>query len=163
MTIETARITDPDEGFTVGDWAVDPSANELSRDGETTKLEPKVMRVLCVLAAQPGNVISREELESRAWAGMVVGYDAVSNTIIKLRKAFGDDSRDPRYIETISKGGYRLIAPVATRPLAVADTNTGSLATTPVVLANGPDPTSVYVVVADWGGARRSDSRRIRV
>jgi len=98
--------------FHVGDWLADPSANELRRGDDTLRLEPKVMRVLCVLAEKPGAVVSREELESRVWTGLVVSYDALSNTIIKLRKAFGDDSREPRYIETISKSGYRLIAAV---------------------------------------------------
>jgi adenylate cyclase len=101
-----------DAPFTVGDWLVDARANELRRDAATVKLEPKVMRVLCVLAERPGSVVAREDLESRVWAGMVVTPDALTNTIIKLRKVFGDDSRHPRYIETISKTGYRLIAEV---------------------------------------------------
>ena len=112
MGTDEAKTADPDARFTAGDWLVDPDANEIHLGGKTLKLEPKVMRVLCLLAEHPGKVISREELESQAWSGMVVSYDAVSNTIIKLRKAFGDDSRNPRYIETISKSGYRLIAEV---------------------------------------------------
>ncbi len=70
------------------------------------------MAVLCHLAAHPNQAISREELESSIWAGSIVGYDALSNTINKLRKAFGDKARDPSVIETISKTGYRLIAEV---------------------------------------------------
>lgn len=102
----------PDVPFTVGIWRVDPLANEMHQDTETVKLEPKVMRVLCLLAARAGSVVSRDDLESEVWSGMVVTTDAVTNTIIKLRKVFGDDSRNPRYIETISKSGYRLIAEV---------------------------------------------------
>lgn len=70
------------------------------------------MHVLVFLAHNPGTVVTREALEASVWKGRVVGYDAVANTIIKLRKAFGDDSRNPRVIETIPKSGYRLIAPV---------------------------------------------------
>lgn len=109
-----------DAPFAVGDWLVDPRANELHRDAATVKLEPKVMRVLCVLAERPGSVVAREDLESRVWAGMVVTSDAVTNTIIKLRKVFGDDSRRPRYIQTISKTGYRLIAEVKPGSTATA-------------------------------------------
>jgi TolB-like protein/DNA-binding winged helix-turn-helix (wHTH) protein len=108
----------PDTPFTVGDWLVDPLANELHRDAARVKLEPKVMRVLCILAERPGSVVAREDLESKVWAGMVVTSDAVTNTIIKLRKVFGDDSRHPSYIETISKTGYRLIAEVGPGPTA---------------------------------------------
>ncbi|MCG6861783.1 MAG: winged helix-turn-helix domain-containing protein, partial [Chromatiaceae bacterium] len=115
----------PDTPFTVGDWLVDPRSNELHRDSARVKLEPKVMRVLCVLAERPGSVVAREDLESRVWAGMVVTSDAVTNTIIKLRKVFGDDSRNPRYIETISKTGYRLIAEV--KPGSTATAAPGSL------------------------------------
>jgi hypothetical protein len=48
----------------------------------------------------------------------VVGYDAVTNAIIKLRRAFGDDARDPRVIETLAKKGYRLVAEVEPLPVA---------------------------------------------
>ena len=72
------------------------------------------MAVLNYLAYRPGTVVSRQELEETVWAGTVVGYDALSNTIIKLRKAFGDKARKPLIIETITKSGYRLIAEVNT-------------------------------------------------
>ena len=112
MSAAQGHAAYPDAPFTVGDWLVDARANEMHRDAESVKLEPKVMRVLCFLASRPGSVVSREELESQAWPGMVVTSDALTNSIIKLRKAFGDDSRHPRYIETISKSGYRLVAEV---------------------------------------------------
>ncbi|MGW8248807.1 MAG: winged helix-turn-helix domain-containing tetratricopeptide repeat protein [Acidiferrobacterales bacterium] len=98
--------------FTLGDWRVDPDSGRLSSDDQEIKLEPKVMALLVYLAQNPGKVVSREALEKTVWAGTVVGYDAVTSSIIKLRKALGDDSRAPRYIETVSKRGYRLIADV---------------------------------------------------
>ena len=101
-----------DAPFAVGDWEVHPRSNEIRRGTKRVKLEPKVMQVLCFLAARPGAVVSREELEAQAWPGMVVTYDAVTSAIIKLRKALGDEARHPRYIETLSKSGYRLIAEV---------------------------------------------------
>ena len=101
------------EPFRVGEWYVDPDSGRLLREGVEVKLEPKVMQVLVFLAQHSGKVVSREALEAVIWAGMVVGYDALSGSIIKLRKALGDDSRHPRYIETVSKKGYRLIASVS--------------------------------------------------
>jgi len=98
--------------FKVGDWAVHPNSGLLVRGDEEVKIEPKVMEVLVYLAQNQGNVVSREALESSIWAGTVVGYDAVSGSIIKLRKALGDDTRQPRYIKTVSKRGYQLIASV---------------------------------------------------
>jgi TolB-like protein/DNA-binding winged helix-turn-helix (wHTH) protein/Tfp pilus assembly protein PilF len=98
--------------FQVGDWIADPDSGRLYREGAEVKLEPKVMNVLVCLVQHQGRVVSREDLEANVWAGMVVGYDAISGSIIKLRKALGDDSHHPQYIETISKRGYRLIAPV---------------------------------------------------
>lgn len=99
--------------FQVGYWLVDPRSGRLRRGDTEIRLEPKVMEVLVHLAQHPGEVVSRKSLEDRVWVGTVVGYDAISGSIIKLRKALGDDPRNPRYIETISKKGYRLIARVS--------------------------------------------------
>jgi DNA-binding winged helix-turn-helix (wHTH) protein/TolB-like protein/Tfp pilus assembly protein PilF len=96
----------------VGDWTVEPALNQLSAAGKCVKLEPKTMLVLVYLADRPGEVVSREALLSAAWSGMVVGDDSLSQVVTKLRKALGDVLENPAYIQTISKGGYRLIAPV---------------------------------------------------
>lgn len=96
----------------IGAWSVEPASNRLIGGDETVRVEPKAMEVLVYLASKAGNVVSREELESEVWRGAVVGYDAVTNTIIKLRKALGDSARNPKYIETVPKRGYRLIASV---------------------------------------------------
>lgn len=98
--------------FRIGEWWADSATNELGRAGETQRIEPKVMEVLMVLASRPGGVVSREELLSLVWPGVVVGDEALTQSIIKLRRALGDNPRSPAYIETISKRGYRMIAPV---------------------------------------------------
>jgi TolB-like protein/DNA-binding winged helix-turn-helix (wHTH) protein/Tfp pilus assembly protein PilF len=99
--------------FQVDDWAVFPGTDRISRGGEEIRLEPRVMTVLCLLAAHAGEVVSRDTLDAGAWEGMVVGYDSLPSCINKLRKALGDDSHDPHYIQTVPKKGYRLIAPVS--------------------------------------------------
>lgn len=109
-----------DEVFYVGDWCVDPAACRISKQGVEHKIEPKAMTVLVCLAQHPGQVVSREMLEQQAWAGMVVGYDSLASAIIKLRKAFCDDSKHPEYIETVPKKGYRLICPVHKEQLVVS-------------------------------------------
>ena len=96
----------------IGEWWADRSTNELSHGGETRRIEPKAMEVLMALAGSAGQVVTREQLLSTLWPGVVVGDEALTQSIIKLRRALGDNPRSPSYIETISKRGYRLIAPV---------------------------------------------------
>jgi len=97
----------------VGDWRVEADLNRLSAQGRAVKVEPKAMAVLLCLANQAGRVVSREALLSEAWPGVVVGDDSLTQVVIKLRKALGDDPERPTYIETVTKRGYRLLAPVA--------------------------------------------------
>jgi len=98
--------------FFIGDWRVSPGEGLLSRGKEVVHLEPKVADVLTYLAAHPHEVVTRDELEKAVWHGALVGYDAVTATVIKLRRAMRDSAREPRYISTIPKRGYELIAPV---------------------------------------------------
>src|SRR5207245_72083 len=94
------------------DSTFDPGLNPLADAGKTVQLEPKAMAALIYLASRPGQVVSREALLSAVWPGVVVGDDSLTQVVIKLRKALGDAPEDPAYIQTISKGGYRLVAPV---------------------------------------------------
>lgn len=100
--------------FRIEEWVVDPASNQLTRDQFVSRLEPKVMEVLVYLAHRAGEVVTREDIEAEVWAGTVVGYDSVTNAVQKLRKAFHDDPKHPRFIETFSKRGYRLVATVHT-------------------------------------------------
>lgn len=103
----------------IGEWEVDAPRNELRRGAETVRLEHKVIELLVHLARTPGEVVSREALLDALWPGVVVGDDALTQAMIKVRRALGDDAHQPSYIETISKRGYRLVAPVvAARPTA---------------------------------------------
>lgn len=98
--------------FRVAGWTVEPASNRLQGEGTEVRLEPRVMALLVCLAQRPGEPVAREEIERQVWGRAVVGYDALTSSIIKLRKALGDDSRQPRFIETVPKKGYRLIAPI---------------------------------------------------
>lgn len=97
----------------VGACTVDPATNEVSRSGEVVHLEPRSMEVLCLLIRHAGQVVPRDELLTAVWGEVVVGDESLTSAIIKIRKALGDDARDPRFVETIPKRGYRLIAAVA--------------------------------------------------
>ena len=117
----SVRSVDEAQGAPVriGEWIADPATNELRRGDAVVRLEPKSMDLLMALAARAGAVASREELFAEVWPGLVVSDEALSQGITKLRRALGDDPRAPKYIETISKRGYRLTAPVdRTSPLS---------------------------------------------
>lgn len=96
--------------FRLGSWIVAPRLNSLSNEGKTVHLEPKVMQVLVSLA-EAGDVVPKERLISAVWAGTFVTDDVLTRSISELRKAFRDDPKNPRYVQTIPKGGYRLLVP----------------------------------------------------
>ena len=98
--------------FRLGEWLVEPSLNKLSRSGQTVQLRPKLMDVLAFLASRSGGVVSQEEILESVWAREFIAESALTRTIAELRKTLGDDAGEPRFIETISKRGYRLIARV---------------------------------------------------
>jgi TolB-like protein/DNA-binding winged helix-turn-helix (wHTH) protein/tetratricopeptide (TPR) repeat protein len=100
------------EEFKVGAWLVEPSLNSVTCDGTTVRLEPKVMGVLLCLAEHPGQTVSRETLLQAVWPDTFVTDDVLKHSISELRRVFSDDAREPRFIHTVSKRGYRLVAPV---------------------------------------------------
>jgi TolB-like protein/DNA-binding winged helix-turn-helix (wHTH) protein len=99
--------------FRVGPWQVQPGLNAVSHDGASLRLEPKVMEVLLCLAHRPGELVSKEELLRTVWPDTFVSDDVLIRSISELRRVFEDDAKEPRFIQTIHKRGYRLIAPVA--------------------------------------------------
>ena len=99
--------------FCLHDWTVDPRNGEIRHQDRVTRLEPKAMDVLVYLADRPGDVVTRAELEETVWADVVVSYETLTSAIQRLRKAFDDDAHSPRFIETLPKRGYRLVAPVS--------------------------------------------------
>jgi Tol biopolymer transport system component/DNA-binding winged helix-turn-helix (wHTH) protein len=112
-----ARGNAPD--FALGGALIQPSLNRISLHGRVTQVEPKVMHVLTLMAARPGAVVSRETFLEEVWAGRGGDDYLLNRAVSELRKVFGDDAQSPRYIETIRKAGYRLVAPIA--PARVAE------------------------------------------
>jgi Tol biopolymer transport system component/DNA-binding winged helix-turn-helix (wHTH) protein len=102
--------------FKVGDWIVQPTLNRITAGSETRQLEPKVMELLVELASKPGDVFPRDVLLDEIWNDVVVGEEVLTRAVSELRRILRDDSRAPRYVETIHKRGYRLIAPVTGLP-----------------------------------------------
>jgi TolB-like protein/DNA-binding winged helix-turn-helix (wHTH) protein len=117
----------------IGDWTVDPASGEISRPGETARLEVRALRLLLYLAERQGQVVSIEELLTQVWAGITVSSDSVYQAVTSLRRQLGDDPRQPAYIATVPRLGYRMVATVATISAASPD---------PVPASSGPAPVS---------------------
>jgi TolB-like protein/DNA-binding winged helix-turn-helix (wHTH) protein/Tfp pilus assembly protein PilF len=98
----------------VGEFEVDLQAGELRRNGGKIKLQERPFQILSVLLQRPAEVVTREEIQQKLWpANTFVDFEHSINTAVnKLREALGDDSENPRFIETLPRRGYRLIAPV---------------------------------------------------
>jgi transcriptional activator of cad operon len=97
----------------VGEWIVEPALDTITRGGETQKLEPRTMRLLLCLADSAGTVVSIERLLDDVWAGVIVSPASVYQAVSQLRRLLGDTERDPTYIATVPRKGYRLIATVS--------------------------------------------------
>ncbi|HVS32171.1 MAG TPA: winged helix-turn-helix domain-containing protein [Thermoanaerobaculia bacterium] len=96
-----------------GVFELDAAQGELRRDGVKVRLQDQPLRLLQVLVERPGEVVTREELRERLWPSDFVDFDHGLNTAVrKLRAALDDTAEKPRYIETLARRGYRLIAPV---------------------------------------------------
>ena len=98
--------------FRLGEWLICPQLNTVQREGGAVRLEHKFMLVLVCLAGRPGEVISKDELIRTVWADTFVTEDVLTRAVSELRRILRDDAKQPHIIETVSKNGYRLIAPV---------------------------------------------------
>jgi DNA-binding winged helix-turn-helix (wHTH) protein len=100
--------------FRIDGWLIQPQINSVEKEGKTWHLEPKVMQVLLHLASHPNEVLSKDRLLEAVWHNTFVGDDVLVRCISEIRYVFGDDPKSSRVIQTIPKGGYRLIAAVTT-------------------------------------------------
>jgi DNA-binding winged helix-turn-helix (wHTH) protein len=98
----------------VGDFTVDPRSGELRSEAGRQTLSAQPLHVLLALIDHPGDLVTRDELRARLWpADTYVDFEHGLNAIVKrLRDALGDSADTPRYIETVPRRGYRLVAPV---------------------------------------------------
>ena len=130
-------------------WTVNFDSGEISRDGNTHRLQDQPLQILEELVKRPGEVVTREQLIARLWPTGVVEFDTGLNSAMrKLRIALGDDAETPRYIETLPRKGYRFIGRIDD------DLPTPGIPTCPRITSpprSKPGTSS--------GGARRTDGR----
>jgi DNA-binding winged helix-turn-helix (wHTH) protein/TolB-like protein len=139
------------------------STGELRRDGKLVRLQAQPAKVLAVLIARAGEVVTRETLQRELWSdGTHVDFERGLNfCIAQVRSALGDSAESPRFVETVPKQGYRFIAPVRTGEPPVDEASpgkdiarTGTSRALAIVLA-----AVVVLTLATFGWARISDDR----
>jgi len=100
------------DDYHLGSWLVQPQRDCIVRGDEVVHLKPKVMAVLNCLAESGGEVVTRESLFECVWPAQIVSDATLTQCVSELRHAFGDSAREPSFIETIPKVGFRLIPEV---------------------------------------------------
>lgn len=108
-----SNIGDGKRTLIIGAFHVDPRRNQITRGSDTIAVEPQLMDVLCALADEPGEVISRDDLIQKVWKVQFGGDESLTRAISILRKTFKKAGESDLYIETIYKRGYRLNVPVS--------------------------------------------------
>jgi len=112
------------DGFQIEAFTVIPSKNQIQKADTITHLTPKMIKVLCCLAAHHGKLVTKERLLSEVWRNVSVTDLVLSRAIADLRKAFGETAKNAQFIRTISKRGYCLTKPITLIPVASESRNT---------------------------------------
>ncbi len=149
--------------FRLHQWSVDPALDAIASAEACIRLDPRPMQVLLLLAQHAGEVVSQRQIEDAVWGGVLVTSNSVYQCITQLRKALGDDPRQPQYIQTIPRKGYRLIAPVEWQRGGGAAALVRDAAPTPELPAAQPLAHSLAVPLPPLATPLAPRSRRWRV
>jgi DNA-binding winged helix-turn-helix (wHTH) protein len=99
-----------------GAFQLDEANARLSRDGTAITLAPRPFGLLCALARRPGSLLTKNELLDDVWGHQFVSESVLKTAISDLRTVLNDHPREPRFIETVSRRGYRFIASTTAIP-----------------------------------------------
>jgi DNA-binding winged helix-turn-helix (wHTH) protein len=99
--------------FHFGEFTLEAAERRLTHRAEVIRLSPKAHDVLVLLLRHAGHLVTKDELLSRVWPDASVEEGILTVHVSALRKALGDDKRSRAYIETVSRSGYRFVAPVS--------------------------------------------------
>ena len=98
------------DAVTFGSFRIDLRASQLFDGAQPVPLRPKTWAVLLYLASRPSELVTRDEILDAVWPDVAVTPDTLNKSIGELRLALGDDSRTPRFLETVHRRGFRFIA-----------------------------------------------------
>jgi transcriptional activator of cad operon len=142
----------------IGAWRVNPASGEISRNGETARVEVRTMRLLVCLAEHAGEVVSIDDLLDEVWSDVTVAPDSVYQAVTSLRRLLGDDPKQPTYIATVPRLGYRMVATVSpwtdhpvTQSAAKRNAQTGASQTS---VGEQPTPTVNALDIPEKPGPR---------
>ncbi len=99
--------------FVSGDLTVNFSQNRVNFQHHELVLQPKVLELLVLLCAAQGQTLSKQTLTAALWPDTIVGPDSLANTVTRLRKALNDNAKQPAFIETVQRKGYRWLQDVS--------------------------------------------------
>src|SRR5262245_22373374 len=91
-------------------FILDPANASLTLDGNTVPVTPKAFELLCCLVGRAGQLLTKDELFAAVWPRRFVSESVLKDNISDLRQALGDQTKAPRYIDTVARRGYRFIA-----------------------------------------------------
>src|SRR5215470_1426247 len=162
MAAPRRRMTEsPIRRLRFGPFEFDESDARLTRAGEAVALAPKAFEVLGVLLLRPGQLVTKDALLDAVWGHRHVSDSVLKTTVSELRGALGDDARNPRWVETAARRGYRFIGALeeAQAPPRAPGRPQGAAAPTPTpptpALARGAaDPESAGIIGRDAALAR---------
>ena len=150
-----AGAVDSSEDLSFGEYRLDRVDERLWGPDGVVRLGNKAFQVLLRLAEQQGRLLTKEALFSSVWDGTIVSESALTSVIKELRRALGDDPKNPRFIESVYGRGYRFLPEV-----------TGSAATPPIAAAPAREPAAAasrlgaaYVPSRPPSPSRRGSSR----
>src|SRR5215208_1100074 len=98
--------------YEFGPFLLDPAERVLMREGQPVPLTPKAFDLLVVLVENGGHLLGKKDLMEAVWPDSFVEEGNLTFTVSSLRKALGEDRKEPQYIETVPRSGYRFVADV---------------------------------------------------
>src|ERR687889_2777994 len=107
-----AKVIEGKRLYEFGPFTLDPAERVLTRDGQPVALTPKAFDLLVVLVENGGHLLGKKDLMEAVWPDSFVEEGNLTFTVSSLRKALGEDRKEPQYIETVPRSGYRFVADV---------------------------------------------------
>ncbi|MGH9314562.1 MAG: winged helix-turn-helix domain-containing protein, partial [Vicinamibacterales bacterium] len=145
--------------YRFGEFVVSPRRRQLLRGGHPVPLIPRYLDLLLLFLERRDDAVDRREIFDRVWADVVVSDGALTQAVRTLRRALGDDPREPRYIRTVSRHGYRFVfEEVVVEPDANGDARS-PVTSRPAAGPSGADA-ELDVLIARLAGEGPDEERR---